>query len=82
MISLLMVHIKDKFQCFTTKDGLPRWLSGKESVCQAGDVGLIPGLRRSLEKEMATHSSIPAWRNPMDRGAWWVTFHGVAKSWT
>jgi len=35
-----------------------------------------------LEKGMATHSSIPAWRNPMDRGAWRATVHGVAKSQT
>ena len=35
---------------------------GKESACNAGDVGSIPGLGRSLEKEMATHSSILAWR--------------------
>ena len=41
--------------------GLPKWLSGKESTCQAGDVGLIPGLEESLEKEMATHSSILAY---------------------
>ena len=40
---------------------LPKWLSGKESTCQAGDVGLIPGLEESLEKEMATHSSILAY---------------------
>ena len=33
-----------------------------------------------LEKEMATHSSILAWRYPMDREAWWATVHGVAKS--
>ena len=33
----------------------------------------------SLEKEMATHSSILAWKNPMDRGAWWTRVHGVAK---
>ena len=33
-----------------------------------------------LEEEMATHSSILAWRVPMDRGAWWCTVHGVAKS--
>ena len=32
-----------------------------------------------LEKGMATHSSILAWRIPMDRGAWWATVHGVAK---
>ena len=35
---------------------------------------------RVLEKEMATHSSILAWRIPMDRGVWWATVHGVAKS--
>ena len=34
-----------------------------------------------LEDGMATHSSILAWRIPMDRGTWWATVHGVAKSW-
>ena len=34
-----------------------------------------------LEKEMATHSSIPAWKI-LDRGAWRATGHGVSKSWT
>ena len=33
-----------------------------------------------LEEGMATHSSILAWRVPMERGAWWATVHGVAKS--
>ena len=33
-----------------------------------------------LEKEMATHSSILAWKNPMHGVAWWVTVHGVTKS--
>ena len=33
---------------------------GKESACNAGDLGSIPGLGRSLEKGMATHSSILA----------------------
>ena len=36
----------------------------------------------ALEKEMATHSSVLAWRIPMDRGAWWATDHRVTKSWT
>ena len=35
-----------------------------------------------LEKGKATHSSILAWRIPMDRGVWWATVHGVAKNWT
>ena len=30
-----------------------------------------------LEKEMAAHSSILAWKNPMDIGAWWAAVHGV-----
>ena len=33
-----------------------------------------------LEEGMATHSSVLAWRIPMDRGAWRATVHGVAKS--
>ena len=33
-----------------------------------------------LEEGIATHSSILAWRIPMDRGAWWATGHGVARS--
>ena len=34
------------------------------------------------EEGMGTHSSILAWRIPMDRGAWQATVHGVTKSWT
>ena len=40
------------------------------------------GLEDPLKKGMAIHSSILAWRIPMDRGAWWATVHGDAKSWT
>ena len=40
------------------------------------------GWEDTLEKEMATRSSILAWRIPMDRGAWWATVHRVAKSQT
>ena len=38
------------------------------------------GQENPLEKEMATHSSILAWKTPMDRGAWWATVHRVTKS--
>ena len=38
------------------------------------------GWEDPLEEEMASHSSILAWKNPMDRRAWQATLHGVAKS--
>ena len=34
----------------------------------------------ALEKEMATHSSVLAWRIPRDGGAWWAAVYGVAQS--
>ena len=47
--------------------GLPWWLSGKESACNAGAAGisgLIPGSGRSPGEGMATHSSVLAWGIP------------------
>ena len=38
------------------------------------------GWEDPMEKERAIHSSILAWRIPMDRGAWQATVHGVKKS--
>ena len=38
------------------------------------------GWEDPLEKGTATHSRILAWKISMDRGAWWATVHGVAKS--
>ena len=46
------------------------------------DAGLIPDWEDPLEEGVATHSSILAWRIPIDRGAWWVTVHRVTKSQT
>ena len=40
------------------------------------------GWEDPLEEGMTTHSSILAWRIPMDRGAWWATVQGAEKSWT
>ena len=44
--------------------GLPRWLRDKESACQAGEEVQCLGQEDPLEKEMATHSSVLAWRIP------------------
>ena len=49
--------------------GFPDVSDGKESICNTGDLDSIPGLGRPLEEGMATHSSILAYRIPMDRGA-------------
>ena len=54
--------------------GVLWWLTGKESA-KAGDIDQ----ENPLKKEMTTHSSILAWKNPMDRGAWRATIKEVAK---
>ena len=58
----------------------PGGSDSKESACNVGELGLIPGLRNPLEEVMATNSSILAWRIPMDREAWQATIHWVVKS--
>ena len=62
--------------------GFPAGSDSKEPAFSAGDLGRSLGWEDALEKGMATHSSILAWRIPMDRGAWWAKVHGIAKSWT
>ena len=54
----------------------------KESACNAGDPGLIPGLGRSPGEGNGNPLQHPCLGNPMDRGAWRATVQGVAKSWT
>ena len=62
--------------------GLPWWLSGKESVCNAGNVGLIPELGRSPAGGHGNPLQYSCLENSMNRGSWQVTVHGVAKSQT
>ena len=61
---------------------LPGGSDGKESTCNAGDLGLIPGLGRSPGGGHGNPFQYSCLENPMDRGAWWTTVHGVAKSQT
>ena len=61
--------------------GLRRRLSGKEAAANAGDPGSVPGLERSLEGGNGNPLQLSCLGNPMDRGAWWATVYGVAKSW-
>ena len=62
--------------------GFPGGSGGKEPSCSAGDLIRSLGWEDPLEEGLATHASIPAWRIPMDSGAWQATVHGVAKSQT
>ena len=55
-------------------------LSGKESACNAGDPGLIPGLGRSPGEGNGNPLQYSCLENPMDRGAWWATVCRVAES--
>ena len=52
--------------------------AGKESTCNAGDLGSIPGLGRSLEEGNDYLLQYSDLENSMDRGAWQATVHGVA----
>ena len=61
---------------------IPQWLSGKESACNAGDLGLIPGSERSLGEGHGNPLQYSCLENSMDSGDWQATVHGVAKSWT
>ena len=53
---------------------------GKESACNAGDLGLIPGSGRSPGEGNGNPLQYSSLENPMDRGAWRATVYGVAKS--
>ena len=56
----------------------PWWLHGKESMCQS--TGSVPGSGISPGEGNGNPFQYSCLGNPMDRGAWWVTVHGVAKS--
>ena len=52
----------------------------KKPPANAGDSSSIPGFEDALEEEMATHTSILAWRIPWTEEPGWATVSGVAKS--
>ena len=59
--------------------GLPHSSDGKESTCNEGDPGSIPGSRRFPGEGNGNPLQYSCLENPMDRGAWYSTVHGVAK---
>ena len=64
--------------------GLPGWLSGKESACNAGVTGNAGSIPRSVRSFGGGHGNPLQYsylENPMVRGTWWATVHEVAKTW-
>ena len=62
--------------------GFPCGSAGKESPCNAGDLGLIPGSGRFSGERNGNPLQYSCLENPMVRGAWQATVPGVDKSWT
>ena len=63
-----------------TMDGLPRWLSRKESACPCRSCGLIPGSGNSPGEGNGYPVQYSCLENSTDRGAWRATVHEVAES--
>ena len=60
--------------------GFPGVSDGDESACNAADMSSIPQLGRSPGEGDGYPLEYSCLENPMDRGAWWVTVHGVLES--
>ena len=56
--------------------------AGKEFICNAGDLGSIPGMGRSPGGRHDNPLQYSCLENPLDSGAWWATFNGFKKSQT
>ena len=59
--------------------GFPHDSVGKESACNAGDLGLIPGSGRSPGEGNSNPLQYSRLENPMDRGTWQATDYGIAR---
>ena len=69
----------------STSQKMPDGSVGKESTCNAGDIGdmgSIPGSGKSPREGKCNPFQYSCLENLMERGAWRATMHGVAKSWT
>ena len=60
--------------------GFPGGSDGKESICNAGVPGSIPGSGRSPGGGHSNPLQYSRLEDPMDRGAWWAAFHRIAES--
>ena len=80
-----MIKQKDKYYKYyyqTMPGGFPYSSVGKESACNAGDPGSIPGLGRSPGEGTGNPLQYSCLENTIDREAWWAMVYGIAKSQT
>ena len=77
------VYVCAHFVChLSLPEGFPGSSAGKESTCNVGDPGSIPGSGRSAGEGNGNPLQYSCMENPMDIEAWWTIVHGVAKSQT
>ena len=62
-----------------SREGLPQWLNGKEPAYNAGDVGSVLGSGRSPGEGNGNPLQYSCLENPMEKGPWQATFHGLSK---
>ena len=72
-------HIHEFFRIYLQTWGFPGGSDGKESACNAGDEGLIPGSGRPPGEGNGNPLQYSCLENSMDRRAWWARVPGVAK---
>ena len=76
MLLLIILITKTKLLLW----GFPGGSDSKESACNAGDLGSIPGLGRFSGEGNGYPFQYSCLKNSMDKGVWWATVHGVTKS--
>ena len=59
--------------------GFPGGSDGQESACNVGDLGSMTGLGRSPGEGHSNPLQYSCLENPVDRGGWWSTIHGVTE---
>ena len=67
------------FMYYFLSPGFDGSLDGKKSTYNAGDLGSIPGSGRSPGEGNGNPLQYSCLENPMDRGVWWATVHGVPR---
>ena len=80
LLTIIMVNFIIFIITYMALLGFPGGSDGKKSACNAGDLVLIPGWRRSPGEGNGNLLQYPFLESSMERGAWWATIHRVAKS--